>query len=105
METLPGLHTTICKQSSQTYNEGKLPLILGLFPFVYLNFLAKLFIVFGRDLFLSTPSQAEYNGELCHGKTGRKIFLVVTPKEGLTGTSPTKPTFGMTLSTKYNLLR
>ena len=32
-------------------------------------------------------------------KTGLKIIVVVTPIEGLTGTSPTKPSFGMSPTT------
>ena len=43
--------------------------------------------------------------EPCHAKAGLKIFDIVTPKEGLTGTDPAKPSFGMTSTTciKYNL--
>ena len=38
---------------------------------------------YGRDL----------NFEPCHTKTGIKIFVI--PKEGVDGTSPVKPFFGM----------
>ena len=33
-----------------------------------------------------------------HTKTDLKIFVVVIPKEGLVGTRPAKPSFGMTLT-------
>ena len=35
--------------------------------------------------------------------TQKQVFVTVIPKEGLPGTSPTKPSFGMTLTMKYNL--
>ena len=35
-------------------------------------------------------------GEPHLAETGRKIFVVVIPKGGLTGTGPAKPSFGMT---------
>ena len=34
--------------------------------------------------------------EICHTKTGLKIFIVVIPKEGLSGPGLAKPSFGMT---------
>ena len=37
-----------------------------------------------------------------HGNTGSIIFVFVIPKEGLAGISPVKPSFGMTLTAKYN---
>ena len=39
----------------------------------------------------------------CHTKTGLKIFVIVIPKESLAGTRSAKPSFGMTLTIKYNL--
>ncbi len=33
-----------------------------------------------------------------------KIFVIVIPKEGLAGTNPSKPSFGMILTMKHNLL-
>ncbi len=36
--------------------------------------------------------------ELCHAKTGLKIFVVVIAKEGVARTSPVKPYFAMTPS-------
>ncbi len=38
-----------------------------------------------------------------YAKTGLKIFVTVIPKEGLPSTSQARPSFGMTLTTKYNL--
>ena len=37
--------------------------------------------------------------ELCHTQAGLKIFLIVIPREGLDGTSPVKPSFGLTPTT------
>ena len=36
--------------------------------------------------------------EPCYAKTGHNIFVIVISKEGLTGTSLAKPSFGMTLT-------
>ncbi len=36
-----------------------------------------------------------------HGKTDLKVFVVVIPKEGLAGWSPTNPSLGMTPTTEY----
>ena len=41
--------------------------------------------------------------ELCQAKTGLKIFGIVIPKEGLAGTLPAKPSFGVSSTIKYNL--
>ncbi len=46
-----------------------------------------------------------YIDEPLHINTGLEIFVVVIPKEGLAGTSPAKPTFGMTPTVKHNLWR
>ncbi len=45
----------------------------------------------------------QQTGELRHEKTGLKIFVIVIPKGGLGGSSPTKPSFGMTLTIIFNL--
>ena len=42
--------------------------------------------------------------ELCHEKICLKIFVIVIPKEGLAGGwGPANPSFGMTLTTEFNL--
>ncbi len=35
---------------------------------------------------------------LRHAKAGLRMFLIVIQKEGFAGTSPAKPSFGMTLT-------
>ncbi len=39
--------------------------------------------------------------EPSHTNTGLQIFAVLIAKEGLAGTSPAKPSFGMTLTIKF----
>ncbi len=36
-----------------------------------------------------------------HEKTDLNVFVVVIPKDGLAGTSSTKPSFGMTLTIEH----
>ena len=45
---------------------------------------------------LSVAFMQLLSNRVCHAKTGLQIFVLVLPKEGLAGVSPTQPFFGMT---------
>ncbi len=56
----------------------------------------------GNKLEQKEQAGTAINSKLIHvtQKTGCKIFVIVLPKEGLAGTSPPRPSFGMTPTIK-----